>query len=839
MRRSSEVVERARSHEARGGLPTRLNSFVGREHDLAELRRLLSATRLVTLVGAPGVGKTRLAFEIADGLLDAFPDGVWLVELAAQADPSLVPQSVAAVLGAREDPNRPLLASLAELLRPRRTLLVLDNCEHLLQACAAFADGLLRTCPGLVILATSREPLGIAGETSWRVASLALPVEGQTPVTGDLPASLLKYEAVRLFVERAWSARPDFALTNANAATVARVCRRLDGIPLALELAAVRVRALTIDQIADRLDDRFRLLTVGSRVALPRQQTLRAAVDWSYHLLPESERAVLRRLSVFAGGWHLEAAEAVCSWRGIEVADVLDLLQHLVDKSLVVADVRSEITIRYRMLEILHQYAQERLIGSGELEEARRQHAAYWLALAEQAEPELRGPRESEWSARLEDENENLRAALRWTIEGGEAELTLRLGAALWRFWEIRGQLVEGLAWLEQGLALHVPSDDATAALSHARAGALNGAGALAWSRGEHARSAAFHEESLKLRRRLSDPAGEAVSLQNLGVTFRSLGDRARARDYGTQSLALCRQLGDSRNAALSLLNLGRLSHDEGDVHQATMLYEESLALFRADGNAQGVASVLNRLGDLARERGNLSTADQLHHEALGLHRGRGDPWGIGISLTYLARVAAARRDPAATLALAGQALQALHEAGARHDAVAALVLMAGALCDKGNGALGGRLLGAVARAQPDGSPIPAEQASFDQAVTAARAALRDTAFADVWADGQQLPLDQAIELALTTIEPAASEPGERANPASSSTADVLSRREREVAALIADGLTNRAIAEALVISETTADSHVSHILRKLGVRSRAQVATWVIQKRLSTSNPS
>jgi predicted ATPase/DNA-binding CsgD family transcriptional regulator len=688
-----------------------------------------------------------------------------------------------------------------------------------------------------VILATSREPLGIVGETLWRVTSLTLPTEDQTVEADELPSSLLHFEAVRLFVERARAAWPDFALTATNAAPVARVCRRLDGIPLALELAAVRARALAVEQIADRLDDRFRLLIGGSRVALPRQQTLRATIDWSFALLPASERVLLCRLTVFVGGWRLEAAETVCSWGEIEAADVLDLLQHLVDKSLVVADARSDGTLRYRMLETLHQYAQTRLTESGELDEARRRHAAYSLALAEQAEPELRGPQERAWMDRLEAESENLRAALRWGIDRGEAEHALRLAGALWRFWTQHGHLVEGLAWLEQALALAAAGGDASVALLSARTRALNGAGNLAAVRGEHARSAVFLEESLVLRRRLGDTPGEAIALLNLGTAARNLGDPALAYARFSECLGLFRRLGDTVNIATTLLNLGRLRHDESDLERAATLFRESLAFYQMVGSDRGVAIVTNWLGNLTRDRGDLAAAERLHGDALSLLRGRDDPWILGQILTGLARVAAARHDHVKTMTLACQSLHALHAAGARRDAVSALVLMAGVLCTRGDAILGGRLLGAVAGAHPEASSTPAERASFEQAVAAARAALSGEAFEATWESGQQLTLDEAVNLALAKIEPSAYESSESASPPPAPTLDALSRREREVAALVAGGLTNREIAEELVISETTADSHVSHILRKLGFRSRAQIATWAVGQGLSISN--
>jgi predicted ATPase/DNA-binding CsgD family transcriptional regulator len=867
-------------------LPASLTPLIGREQESAEIARLLATTRLLTLTGAPGVGKTRLALEVGDALGDAFPDGVWLVELAPLADPDLVPQAIATVLRVREQPSRSAPDTLADVLRGRRVLLLLDNCEHLIDACADLANGLLRTCPYLVILATSREPLGIDGETTWHVPSLALPEVDTLDAgrAGGAP-TLAECASVRLFVERARAARPQFSLTGVHASAVARICRRLDGIPLALELAAARVTALSVDQIASRLDDRFHLLTGGSRTALPRQQTLRATVDWSYDLLSETERALLRRLAVFAGGWSLEAAEAIVGY-GSSVSDgswvmgdggtdtstsspntqnlaphtfahespnTLDVLQHLVDRSLVVAELHADGADRYRMLETLQQYALERLAERGETDGARLQHAIYFLGLAERAEGELRGPREGEWSARLEDESENLRAALRWVIDRGEAALALRLGSALWRFWTQRGHLIEGLVWLEQALALTTASGTTTEEMLRYRAGALNGAGNVAAARGEHARAALFHDASLALRRRLADPAGEAISLHNLGTAARNLGDPARAYTHFSESLDLFRTLGDTRNAALSLLNLGRLSHDAGDYERATSLYSEGLALFRTVGSDHGVATALNRLGDLARDRGELAIAERLHGDALSLRRGRGDPWVIGLSLTGLARAAAARHDHAQTMALAVQSVQSLHDAGASRDAAAALVIVATAATATGQATIGTRLLGAVSHAYPEGSAIGAEQASFEQAVAAARAALGEDAFAEAWASGQQLTLDQAVDVALALAETPAQTtdevPGQVVGPTTGTSAGqaagdspgpavgVLTRREREVAALVARGLTNRQIADEIVVSEWTVDSHVRHILTKLNFRSRAQVARWAVEQGLRSSD--
>jgi predicted ATPase/DNA-binding CsgD family transcriptional regulator len=818
-------------------LPVQLTACIGREQDVDALVGLLGTTHLLTLTGAPGVGKTRLALEVAGSLGDAFPDGVWLIELAPLADPVLVPQAVATTLGVREQPHRSALDTLAAAVRTRRLLVLLDNCEHLVDACAGLADRLLQACPGLVILATSREPLGVAGETAWRVPSLALPeVDGPGPSGPADGSPLGECAAVRLFVERARAARPTFALTEPYALPVARICRRLDGIPLAIELAAARVSALSVEQIADRLDDQFRVLTGGNRTALPRQRTLRAAVDWSYDLLSDAERALLRRQAVFAGGWSLEAAEAICAGDEIEPFEVLDLLQRLVDRSLVAAEAHADGSTRYHMLEMLQQYALDRLAEGDEAESVRRRHAAHFLALAEQAEPELRGPHERAWMDRLDAESENMRAALRWVIDRGQAEHALRLGSALWRFWTQRGYLGEGLAWLEQALALAAASGDASVALLRARARALNGAGNLAAVRGEHAREAAFLEESLALRRRLGDTAGEAIALLNLGTAARNLGDSAIAYARYNESLRLFRSLGDTVNAATSLLNLGRLRHDEGDQERAAALYGESLALFQTVGSERGVAIVMNRLGELARNRGDLAAAERLHGDAHSLLRGRDDPWILGQILTGLARVAAARHDHVKTTTLAYQSLQALHHVGAGRDIAAALALLAVAACATGQAALGGQILGAVDGAYPEGSAIQSEQASFEQALATARAALGERAFVDAWVEGQRLTLDEAVKIGLALAEAAPASGSAVAEPASGPSVDTLTRRERDVAALIARGLTNREIADALVISEMTADSHVSHILRKLGFRSRVQVARWAVERGLRSS---
>src|SRR5262245_42819181 len=416
-------------------LPRQLTRFIGREQAIVEVKRLLASSALLTLTGSGGCGKSRLALQVGADLLEEYADSVWLVELAALSDPERVPQTVATALGVRELPGRPLIQTLIDSLCPKQLLLLLDNCEHLLSACTQLTERLLQACPQVRVLASSREALGLLGEQSYRVPSLSLPDPRQLPPWERLP----EFEAVQLFTDRAVLSQASFAVTEANAAAVVAVCRRLDGIPLAIELAAARVKALPVEKLNERLDDMFRLLTGGSRTALPRQQTLRALIDWSYDLLSPPERALLRRLSVFAGGWTLEAAEAVCVGDGIEGWEVLDLLTSLVEKSLVLYE-EGEGEGRYRLLETVRQYARDRLLEAGESEAAREQHCDWFLALAEEAEPQLW--REVAWVERLEREHDNLRTALEWCA-ASSPETGLRLAGALHWFWHIRGHFTE------------------------------------------------------------------------------------------------------------------------------------------------------------------------------------------------------------------------------------------------------------------------------------------------------------------------------------------------------------------------------------------------------------
>jgi predicted ATPase len=429
---------------------------VGRQKEQGELKELIARHRLVTLTGPGGIGKTRLAIQSASQSLPQYPDGVWLVELAPILDPLLVPRSTALAIGLREEPRRPVLDMLCDYLHDKKMLILLDNCEHLVGACAQMADRLLQACPEVIILASSREVLGVPGEVTYRVPSLGLPDVGHLPAM----ESLSQYEAMQLFLERARSALPAFSLTDEEAAPLAQICHHLDGIPLAIELAAAKVRVLTLEQIAERLDDRFRLLTGGSRTALERHQTLQATIGWSYNILSPAEQVLFRRLSVFIGGWTLEAAESICTEDSgpVRSATILDLLAQLINKSLVIAEEMQERSLRYRMLETIRQYGNERLVDSGESDHLRDRHLDYFLDWAEAAAPQLIQPEQLEWLAKLDRDYENLRLTLKWALRKESPEPALRLCAALGTFWRIRCYWMEGSQWLNQALARQAKS---------------------------------------------------------------------------------------------------------------------------------------------------------------------------------------------------------------------------------------------------------------------------------------------------------------------------------------------------------------------------------------------
>jgi predicted ATPase/class 3 adenylate cyclase len=724
-------------------LPQQATSFIGRDKESEELKRLLARTRLLTLTGSGGCGKTRLSLQVAADSLERFPDGAWLVELAPLADPGLVPQTVATVLGLMEEPGKPISQTLTEYLKDKRLLLLLDNCEHLLESCAQLTDTLVRQCPHVRLLASSREALGIGGEQTYRVPSLSLP----DPKQAHTPASVAPFEAAQLFTDRALLVRPDFEVTNQNASMLASICSRLDGIPLAIELAAARVRSLSVEEINRKLDQRFRLLTGGSRTALPRQQTLRSLIDWSYDLLHDPEKLTLQRLSVFAGGWTLEAAEQVCAGEGVEGREALDLLTSLADKSLMVVE-QNDGHCRYRLLETVRQYARDRLLESGGGEAVRDRHRDYFLALAEEAEPYLTGANQQTWLDRLETEHDNLRAALTWSsATGGDATSGLRLAGALWWFWYARGYFGEGRGWLSRLLAA-APSGQAAAA----RAKALNGAGRLARQQSDYPAAQALLNESLTIQRKLGDWRGIALSLNNLGLMAWDQGDYPSARALYEESLAIRRKLGDRWGIAVSLNNLGGVAFDEGNYVAARALHEESLEIRRDLGDRRGIASSLGNLGNVAYAQGHYPVSWALFEESLSISREVGDRQGIGFSLGSLGNVAAAKGDNASARTFFRQSLAIRRELGDRWgiaEVLEGLSYVAFALAEPGRAA---RIDGAAERLREEiGSPLPPnERPRYDRHVAATRAVLGDdVAFDRAWQEGRALSLEHTIELAL------------------------------------------------------------------------------------------
>ena len=770
---------------------------------MVELKRAISMTRLLTLTGAGGSGKTRLALEVARDIAGAYPDGVWLVELASLTEGGLVFQQVASVVGVREQPNRSFTETLVDALRNKRMLIVLDNCEHLVGAAAHLVDVLLDSCPRLRIMATSREALGTVGELRWSVPSLSVPDIQRPPTVGELEA----YESARLFTERARRRNPSFVLTAGNAEAVSRVCRQLEGIPLAIELAAARMEALSAEQLASRLHAPLKVLSRGERTAEPRHRSLRATLEWSHKLLGEHEQALFRRLSVFAGGWTLEAAEEVCSGEGIEEGEVLNLLSELVERSLVVAEAGDEEALRFGMLELVRQYAREELEESGESEGLRSRHAGYYLALAEQedaqdADPGVRRPRPVAWLRQMEAEQANLRAALGWSLdqdaghpdehtEGRRVELGLRLATALFWFWQTHDYQTEGRSYLER--ALSDSSNNTTT--SRLRAQTLDAAGGIAGFQGDIGAAKALLEEGLALYRKLGDEEGIASTLTDLGM----IAVGGQREDIPLS--AVMEELGElkpslkSRNT-LAWLHLveGGIAVGRGDLEDSVAHSERSLELFREIRDPRGILSCLLHLGMLALIGGNHEEAVPMLRESLRLARDLDYTVVIQCAIYSLACVAASREQPVLAARLWG-AVEGLEEAyGVR---IASLILSV---------------------------------TDYEGRLGIVRSHLGEEACLEAWAEGKAMALERAVEYSLSEGEqqepPVPLAAPERQPPQVDERAERLTPREQEIAILVARGITNRQIASELFISERTVDHHVSNILKKLDVGSRERVAS-------------
>ena len=619
-------------------IPIPLTSFIGREKELKEVAGLLSKSRLVTLTGTGGVGKTRLAIQVVAEVMDRFPDGVWFLDLAPLSDPALIPNTLANVLGLPESGDKSVTDLLISYFRSRTALLIFDNCEHLIEACAQLVHALLTSCDGLSVLATSREAIRVSGDIPYRVPSLTTPTSDVQLAVDDLA----KMESIRLFTERAAFVSPGFAFSPQSAFEIARICQRLDGIPLAIELAAARTSILTVEQILKRLDDRFTLLTSGLRTALPRQQTLRATIEWSYDLLSEKERILFRRLAVFKGGWALEAAEEVCTGNGIEANEVMDLLAQLVNKSLVLVETQKDEasyprgrSLRYHRLETIRQFAREKLGVASEVETIKHRHLTYFVDLAERAEPNLRTIGMVMWLDRLETELDNIREALAWAQER-DVEAQLRIAGALLWFWHIRGHKNEGIDWLERALCgEETERGDQPLSPNRAttRGKALNASGYLLALSYEYGKARARLEESLTLFRQL-DPLGK----QGMAYALLELGGLPSAKNEEesllVQGLKLFRELGDKFGAAECLQHLAAKAQQDGDHRQAMMFAEQQLALRREIGDQDGVASALGTLGELTFGEGDYQRGASLLEESLSHFRVVKNKWGVGIVLT-------------------------------------------------------------------------------------------------------------------------------------------------------------------------------------------------------------
>jgi predicted ATPase/DNA-binding XRE family transcriptional regulator len=697
-------------------LPALLTSFIGREMELAEIQTLLQHSRLLTLIGTGGIGKTRLSIQAAHHMLDAYVDGTWLVEFAPILDPLLVARTTAVAIGLPDDSQRPVMDRLCDYLREKEMLLILDNCEHLVVACAQLAERILQAAPRVCILASSREALGIGGEVTYRVPSLGLPDRDQLPAL----ESLSQYEAVRLFIDRAISAKSSFTVTNGNAPALAQICHRLDGIPLAIELAAAKIRVLSLEQIAHRLDDRFRLLTGGSRTALERHQTLRAAIDWSYDLLPTPEQILFRRLSVYIGGWSLAAAESVCgdvtADDDVQRDDVLNLIEQLVNKSLLLVE-EAKGEARYQMLETVRQYAAEKFLGSGEAERILNRHLSFFLMLAEEADANFHGRHQNVWLDRLETEHGNLTAALGWSITPEAlakpepvVEAGLRLTAALFWFWRVRGYVAVGRKWLEMAL---IASESPTIV------------------QGEIARQT------------------RGIILRGLGWLSGLQGDFRT--DYLEARLASFQELDDKKAIGKILNNLGGAAEMQGDFAHARQLLEESLALRRAIGNNADLIEILVDLGRVIMFQGDHKQAKALFDEGLVLAEALEDLWFIVYARQHLGFVALFSGDTQEALTLFRSCLVHFPHYNDKLYLTYILWGVAETAAVRGESVLSARLFGAAeSLSEKIGWAIPpGHRPLYDFFVTALRAQLDQTALAAAWAEGRAMALERAIAYAL------------------------------------------------------------------------------------------
>jgi predicted ATPase/DNA-binding NarL/FixJ family response regulator len=805
-------------------LPTQVSSFIGREGELVAVRALLGGSRLVTLTGAGGAGKTRLALRVAAGLLDGAGDGVWFVDLAPVGDSDLVAVTVADVLGVRQEPGRPVLGTLVEAVGGRHLLVLLDNCEHVIGACAKLADALLRHCPGLALLATSREPLGIGGEHVHRVPSLDVP--GDDDDAGTIRAS----EAVRLLEDRAAAQGVPLDWDESSAAVAGRICRRLDGIPLAIELAAARLRVLPAAELEARLDERFALLTGGSRAGLPRQRTLRAMVEWSWELLNPAERAVLARLSTFAGGFGLAAAEVIAAGPDVPSGEVPGHLGALVDKSLVQFDRAGTGSGRYRLLETVRQYAAGQLdaLGPAAVNRTRIAHRDYYLTLAEAAALRLAGPGQVAWLDRLDAELGNLRAAIAVTLTQPDPAPGLRLAASLREYWGARGHAAEGASALRTLLDAPTARD---ATLPRARA--LAAAAHLLEQTGGYAIAGDYCQEALAISAAAGDDHLVADLLHAHAGILLHQGQPDAALPLIERGLGLARRLQEGHLTGRLLFVRSFALNVGGDLAGAARDITESLRLFRQAGDRRGIATMLGNLGSIELSMGDLDAATRHLVESLDTARALNARDDIVYGTFKLGLAEYLRGSPDAAEALFAESFDLARRAQMRAATAYALTGLAMGGRGRADSGLSARLHGAAHQALADLgetiAPLEGQLADLDR--QRLRAAMGAEAFEAEYAAGRILDLAQVLIAPLpkdaSAGRPRGSEPG---GAASDEAVSVLTARELDVLKLVAQGLSNSDIAQRLVLSEHTIHRHLANILRKLGLSSRAAAAAWGVR---------
>jgi non-specific serine/threonine protein kinase len=855
-------------------LPAQLTSFIGREREIAEVKQLLASSRLVTLTGAGGCGKTRLALRVASDLRDTYADGVRWVELAPLADATLLPQAIAKALNVVEQPGRALLDVILDFLHAKHLLLVLDNCEHLASACAEFAHDALCDAPQVTILATSREPLAVMGEMLYPVTPLALPPTAQV-------TDIAHFDSIRLFVERARDVLPNFAMTSANAQPVADICRRLDGIPLAIELASARVNALTVEQIAARLDGRFTLLTSARHGVPSHHRTLRAALDWSYDSLSAQEQTLLQRLSVFAGGFSLEAVEAVCSEQSTVNSErsteycppftvhcsLFDLLSSLVNKSLVVAETLKPGDARYRMLETIRQYAGDKLRESGEGEVIRNRHLDYFLKFAQDAEARLHSAQQYEWLERLDVDHDNLRAALGWSLGEGRVEKGLRLAIALLWYWDMRNYWGEGLEHTQR--LLNQPE---AAPKTLPRANALFVAARMISPIGDEDKScrpyleaaiAIAREQGNDGKRLLAlclgflgynvfgdDPAaGEPMVGEGL-VTARTLGDEwilglllgwrgalfTIKQDYAAaqralgESLSRFESVGDRHWAAIASNIIGWACAREGDLAQARQVFEKNLPFFRQTKDRHYLRMILNNLGGLARREERYDLAKKYCEEALEIARELGNKFYILLQASGLGNVALHDGDLDLARSLYAECLALASEMGRSPVAGLRGLARIAAIEKKARRAV--RLFAcaaAIPRTEIRPGTSGQTEIEIKRYLAVVREQLGDAEFNAAWEEGKQMTIEQAIEYALKDEPSPTSAPA----PVLPRDPNALTPREVEVLRLVAAGLSDAQVAAKLIISRRTVSTHLTAIYGKLGVTSRSAATRCALERKL------